>query len=135
MKPEACIFHLLTRSAKLATRCWKQSVEEFGVTAVQGKVMNFLWVHGEVSARELGEMTALDGATLTGVLDRLEVMAMIVRRADSQDRRSVRVSLSEQGAAIGQAIHDAMEPSNEMFLAQFSEQEVHTLKALLERIR
>jgi len=134
MKPDECVFHLLTRSAKLATRCWKQSVEEFGVTAVQAKVMNFLWVYEEVGARELGEMTALDGATLTGVLDRLELMDMVVRQSDLQDRRSIRVRLSGKGEAIGQAIHDVMEPSNEVFLAQFSEQEVQTLKALLKRI-
>ncbi len=134
MKPDECVFHLLTRSAKMATRCWKQAVEELGVTAVQAKVMNFLWVYGELGVSELGELSALDGATLTGVLDRLELMDMVVRQADLRDRRSVRVCLSEQGRAIGEAIHDAMVPSNEAFLAQLSEQEVQTLKALLKRI-
>ena len=97
MAPDDCIFHLLAKSSKIATRYWKQEIEQFGVTAVQGKVLHFMYVSGELSVRELGEMAALDGATLTGVIDRLCAMQLIERRQDTTDRRSVRLHLTAAG--------------------------------------
>lgn len=134
MTPNDCIFHLLTRSAKSATRCWKQEVEPFGVTAVQGKVLNFMYGLDDLAASELGELTALDGATLTGVVDRLCAMKLIERQQDENDRRSVRLSLTEEGHGIAQSIHAVMEPANDKFLCDFSEQEVAQLKGLLARL-
>lgn len=134
MTPNDCVFHLLTRSAKMATRCWKREMEPFGVTAVQGKVLNFMWYSGNLSASELGELTALDGATLTGVVDRLCAMGVMNRDQDEYDRRSVRLRLTVQGLKVAEQIHQVMEPANRKFLSDFSDEEVALLSSMLKRL-
>jgi len=54
----------------------------------------------EPTTAELAEGMRIRPATLTGVADRLETRGLIRRWPDSADRRVVRVSLTDAGAAL-----------------------------------
>jgi MarR family transcriptional regulator, organic hydroperoxide resistance regulator len=60
------------------------------------------------SVRALGLDTGTRATTLTGVLDRLERRGYLTRELDPTDRRSFRVSLTDQGRTIAARVHDAV---------------------------
>lgn len=134
MSPQDCIFHLLTKASKAGVRCWKQQTADLGITAVQAKVLSFMHVYGDVTASRLGELTALDSATLTGLLDRLEAMDLARRQTKLDDRRAVLVCLTEHGRSVAETVHTRMQPANEKFLEGLSVAETAMLRELLKRL-
>lgn len=89
---------------------------------------------GPVSQADLGRATAMDGATLKGVVDRLQVRGLVEMAPSPDDRRRVIVDLTDQGrlvfamkAAVAVSISDAT-------LAPLTVDERAALLSLLKKI-
>jgi DNA-binding MarR family transcriptional regulator len=134
LTPNDCIFHLLAKASQAGTRYWKKVVGDLGVTAVQAKVLAHMNNLDSINAGELGRMTALDSATLTGVLDRLEKMALISRTPTPEDRRVMSIRLSKQGKTLAGTLLERMPQANETFLASLTDAESSTLRQLLKQL-
>lgn len=80
------------------SRRWKSIVEEVGLTEGQAMVLKALGKRNETcSMRELSELSQQSGAVLTGVIDRLLKLNLVIRQADARDRRVVMIALTTQG--------------------------------------
>ena len=55
---------------------------------------------GAVSQNRLGRLTAMDPATMQGVIRRLGERGLVARRADPTDRRRTLLSLTAAGRAL-----------------------------------
>lgn len=55
---------------------------------------------GEVSQNQLGRLTAMDAATMQGVIKRLLARGLIERRPDPGDRRRLLLSLGPDGHEV-----------------------------------
>ena len=76
-------------------------------------------------------------AVVTGIVDRLEKRGFVQRRADSDDRRVVRLVLTEAGRAQSMAIEDELVANVAKRLAHYPADQVAELErglALLERV-
>lgn len=65
-----------------------------GLSAVEEKTLDLLQRSGALSAGELGELTGLAPASVTGLIDRLERKGFARRVRDPQDRRRVNVEIA-----------------------------------------
>ena len=79
------------------------------LTPTQFAALSKLYEVGECSQNDLGRRVAMDAATIKGVIDRLAARGYVVTRLDPNDRRRLRVDLTEAGntlaeEAIAQAI-------------------------------
>ena len=74
------------------------------VTTTQFAVMARLAEMGPQSQNHLGRATAMDAATIKGVVDRLARQGLVETAADPDDRRRLTVKLTDSGAAL---FHDA----------------------------
>jgi len=70
------------------------------VTMTQLRVMFLIRERCQPSTGELAEEMHIRPATLTGLADRLESKGLIRRWPDSDDRRVVRVGLTDAGSAV-----------------------------------
>ena len=70
------------------------------VTTTQFAVLARLAELGPQSQNHLGRATAMDGATIKGVVDRLVRQGLVQTSADSQDRRRLTIGLSPAGQAL-----------------------------------
>jgi DNA-binding MarR family transcriptional regulator len=70
------------------------------VTTTQFAVLARLVEIGPLSQNHLGRETAMDAATIKGVVDRLVKLGYVVTTADPDDRRRLTVALTEAGAAL-----------------------------------
>jgi len=135
MKADECIFFQLAKANQAGSRFWLKKLSDLHLTAVQGMVIRFLYDNDRLTSSELGRKTDLDSATLTGVLDRLEAGGFVERRQNPEDRRSIRIYLTEKGRTTGEKVAQLMDEANREFLNGFNASEEVALRSLLTRIR
>jgi MarR family transcriptional regulator, organic hydroperoxide resistance regulator len=134
-KVDECIFFQLAKASQVGARFWSGRVSNMGITAVQAMVLNFLGQEDGITSTELGRKTALDSATLTGILDRLESAGFVERKRHPEDRRAIRICLTETGRKISGELFSTAIEANKEFLAGLSASEQKALRKLLGKIR
>lgn len=104
------------------------------VTTTQFAVLARLLETGPQSQNHLGRATAMDAATVKGVVDRLAKLGYVATAADPDDRRRLTVTLTDAGAALFAArAATALQVSADT-LDPLSPEERVTLMALLARL-
>ncbi|WP_249020094.1 MarR family winged helix-turn-helix transcriptional regulator [Conexibacter sp. S30A1] len=88
----------------------------------------------ERSARELAEQTDLSASTVAQMLEHLEAAGLVRRTRSDQDRRVVLSVLTERGAELVGERQRRLDAHWRGALASFSEEELSTAAAVLERI-
>lgn len=104
------------------------------VTTTQFAVLARLSEVGPTSQNHLGRATAMDAATIKGVVDRLAKLGLVATAADPDDRRRLTVSLTDAGSKLfAGRVETALNVSAQT-VAPLSEDEARTLKELLSRL-
>lgn len=104
------------------------------VTTTQFAVLARLAEQGPQSQNLLGRATAMDAATIKGVVDRLARQGLVATRTDAQDRRRLTVALTDAGQALFQwRAQDALRVSDHT-LAPLSTAERAMVLHLLSRL-
>ena len=92
--------HLLRRAYQRHVALFQQTIPDSQLTAAQFVVLCAVRDQGACSLIEIVKHTAIDQATVRGVIDRLKTRELITVSHDPADRRKVLVSLTEAGAAL-----------------------------------
>ncbi|SDT38601.1 DNA-binding transcriptional regulator, MarR family [Friedmanniella luteola] len=79
---------------------YRPVLEPLRLTHPQYLVMLALWQHAPLRVSELGRLLALEPATLSPLLKRLESVGYLERRRDQGDERALRLTLTPAGAAL-----------------------------------
>lgn len=104
------------------------------LTATQWAVLAKLLERGPCSQNRLGRRTAMDAATIKGVVDRLGRRGLIETRPDPEDGRRLEVALSPAGQALAERIVPNALRVTEETLAPLDEAERTVLIGLLRRL-
>ena len=104
------------------------------VTTTQMAVLARLAQLGPQSQNALGRETAMDAATIKGVVDRLKGRGLVEVARDKGDRRRVMVTLTADGRAAMAALLRAARQVTAETLAPLSRREAEQLVKLLGRI-
>jgi MarR family transcriptional regulator, lower aerobic nicotinate degradation pathway regulator len=104
------------------------------VTTTQFAVLARLAQMGPLSQNLLGRETAMDAATIKGVVDRLAKQGLVTTAADPSDRRRLTVQLTDLGSALFDSTRDAAIAVSSQTLGPLSKAERATLLALLGRL-
>ena len=97
---EESVGHLLRRAHQRHTALFQQGVGKLQLTPTQFAALVKVRELGQVSQNQLGRLTAMDPATIQGVIQRLEARKLIERRPDPADRRCAILRLTASGQAI-----------------------------------
>lgn len=84
--------------------------------------------------KELAEDMMLSSAAMTNRLDRLEKRDLLVREADPEDRRSIRVRLTEEGVKLADEVVVTHIETENRLLSMLSEEEQNQLRFLLSKL-
>ena len=105
------------------------------LTPTQWAALAKLTETGPCSQNQLGRLTAMDVATIKGVIDRLTARGLTETSADPEDGRRLRVSLTRAGQQMVEKVaSNALAISRET-LAPLDPREREILVALLDRLR
>lgn len=86
------------------------------------------------SARELAARADLSPATVTQMLDHLASAGLVTRVRSDEDKRIVLTSLTARGVEVIENRRCAMEPRWRAALDEFSDDELRTAAAVLDRL-
>lgn len=128
------VAYLVSRVFNAFTQELERQFEPSGLTNAQWKPL-FKLSTGEVSTvAELARVCTLDAGGMTRMLDRLEAKGLCQRERSSEDRRVVKLALTDAGREAAKVVPQVLSQVQNNYLAGFSEEEWTTLKDLLRRV-
>lgn len=125
---------LMRRAQQRHIAIFQRIMGDDGPTPTQFAAMSKLAGGEEISQNLLGRMTAMDPATIKGVIARLEERGLVERLPDPDDQRRVRVRLSARGLEAVPALIEKAKAITAATLAPLSREEAERLLALLARL-
>jgi DNA-binding MarR family transcriptional regulator len=97
-------------------------------------ILKRLAMLGPMSATELARAVELDGGAMTRQLDQLEGRGYLCRHPHEQDRRALRIELTETGNALWQQLTSCNERVLQAAQRSLSDTESKNLHNYLERV-
>ena len=129
-----CICFQLGALSRKITRYYKEKVTSMGLTHGQFFLLVALYDEDGLLPSQLADKTALDRATITGLLDRLERDGWTERRTDPNDRRVLRIHLTDKALQAREVVLSIFEETNGQFLGRFSPKEWSLFQSFLKRL-
>jgi len=131
---EDCINFLLTKAQASVNLRLKEMLSENDLTPVHCGVLNSLYRTDGMSLKALADELSVNASTMTGIIDRMSAKELVERQPDPSDRRALAVFLLPKGRELEDYVTETVYHSNEVFLANFTEEEKIALKNYLLRL-
>ncbi|MNF90396.1 Multiple antibiotic resistance protein MarR [compost metagenome] len=125
---------LLGRAALVKDRIIDSHMQPYGVTAAQFKVLIIVAQYGVDTPAELCRYLSVDSGSMTRMLDRLEQKDLIVRRRCPDDRRQIRLGLSEEGQKLADQLPQIGAAAMNELVGVLAADELATLENLLSKV-
>jgi DNA-binding MarR family transcriptional regulator len=94
------VIYLYTESRRIT----KELARRAELTGPQLTVVKMLETVGELSLSDLSDRIRAQNSTVTGIIDRMEREGLVLRSRSTEDKRVVRIRLTEKGERIAREI-------------------------------
>jgi DNA-binding MarR family transcriptional regulator len=131
---EEQVGHLLRRAHQRATAIFLERIGAHNLTPTQFAALVKLRDEGALSQNHLGRLTAMDPATIQGVIRRLKARRLIAQGFDARDRRRSVLKLTRGGRALADRLVPNGFAVSAAILAPLSAAERRRFLALLQRL-
>lgn len=108
--------------------------KSYVVTPPQWGVLALLYDNDGLTVGTLSQQRGIDPPTVTGIVKRLEQVELVERRHDREDRRVVKVYLTDEGRSITQSLYPLVRAFGDNTLRDFSREEQAQFLSMLQRI-
>jgi len=116
-------------------RCCIEQRKSYVITPPQWGILSVLFFeHDGAAIGTLSQKRGFDAPTVTGIVKRLEQSELVERQHDREDRRVVKVYLTEEGRAIMPFLSTAVAKFNEITKQSFSPAEEKDLVRKMQQI-
>ncbi|MFD7445923.1 MarR family winged helix-turn-helix transcriptional regulator [Streptomyces sp. NPDC059909] len=126
---------LLARHGAIAYARMEHAFTLCGLTPRQGTTLMLLGKSGHMSQKGMAGALEVDPSILCGILNDLEATHFVERRRDPADRRRHIVALTEEGDRVLAKAQEAITKVEQELFADFTPEELSTLRKLLARVR
>jgi MarR family transcriptional regulator, lower aerobic nicotinate degradation pathway regulator len=131
--PEPTSVDALAQTSFVLQSTLERLAGERGFSLIQTRLLGVLRDR-QPTAGELARLLDLDKSSVSGLLDRAERRGLVRRTPSQTDRRSVRVSLTDEGRALISEVGTEFEAEVATLLTPLDQSEQATLTALLSRV-
>ncbi len=108
--------------------------KSYVVTLPQWGALALLLAQDGLTIGTMSQMRGVDAPTATGIITRLEQNGLVERRHDREDRRVVKVYLTDEGRDISHTLASIVKHFDQSLKRGFSEAEMDRLEAQLQQI-
>jgi DNA-binding MarR family transcriptional regulator len=127
--------YLFSRVKSQMTNLASQRTQtELGITGTQATMLYMISIGRCATAAELARHNGIDASAITRLLDRVERHGLLKRVRSSEDRRIVRLELTEAGQAVAARIPEIFCGVLDQLFVDFAPEELDVLRAMLNRI-
>ena len=121
-------------------RAWRTKLDQrlrpLGLSQGKWRTLMHLSQGGnKLTQKEIAERMGIEGATLAGLLDRLETDGWVERRGSAEDRRCKTVHLQRRSKAVLDKIFNTAHDLRAELLQDISERDLGTCIKVLAKIR
>ena len=107
------------------------SKEGMKITPPQATLLFVLQERDGRIMSELGQIIGVDNSAITGLVDRLEKAALVIRKLNPEDRRSLLIYITPGGRKEVKKAEAIIRRVNESIKAGFSARDMDTFKKIL----
>lgn len=93
-----------------------------------------LWEEEGVKMSELARCAGLEPSTMTGLLDRMERQGFVTREADPDDRRALRIHLTESGRSLRETAQRLVQETIDLLFEGIDDKEIDAINDVLYRV-
>lgn len=133
-RPEDTVGYRMRRITLALAAQVEHALEPCGLTNAQWVPLFKLRYNGVTTAAELARECLLDAGSMTRTLDRLEAKGFVRRLRSQQDRRVVKLELTDEGRQTAEQIPAVLCQVQNACLRGFEPAELDTLAGLLDRM-
>jgi DNA-binding MarR family transcriptional regulator len=108
---------------------------EYGITVAQSFILFSLLESDGLNVKNLAEWLCIDSSAITALVDRLEKEHLIERRVDPEDRRALRIFLTDRGREIANAVYPIAIDFNEKLKENLAQEEKDIIGNFLNKIK
>ena len=121
-------------------RAWRTKLDQrlrpLGLSQGKWRTLMHLSQGGnKLTQKEIAERMGIEGATLAGLLDRLETDGWVERRDSAQDRRCKTVHLQRRSKSVLEKIFNAAHDLRTELIEDISQRDLETCIKVLAKIR
>lgn len=124
----------LKLASQLMYRDFLERLEPYGLTPFHYLVLCCLWEEDGLSTSGIADKLKQLGATLTGVVDRMEDRNLVYRERDTRDRRIVRIWLTDEGKRLMNILPELGAQTINKATKEMSEAEQERVLKLIEQV-
>ena len=134
MHIEDCINYLLTGAQHKVFQTMKKALEPYDLTPIQYGVLACVWQKEMCNPKEIAEFLSIENSTISGILERMEGKDLLLREIDSNDRRYIRIVLTDKSRKLEKPVLKTVADVNKELLKTFSDADEDKLRVLLRSI-
>jgi DNA-binding MarR family transcriptional regulator len=112
----------------------EERAKPYVITPPQWGALSLLLAHDGQTIGTMSQKRGVDAPTATGIITRLEQHGLVERRHDREDRRVVKIYLTEEGRDIAHTLVSTVEHFEQTMKRGFSEDELDRLEAQLQQL-
>ncbi|HLJ65722.1 MAG TPA: MarR family transcriptional regulator [Stellaceae bacterium] len=128
------VFFLFSQIFSRRNRQLGELLRPFSVTPSRWRVLAVLQQWPGASMGRLADLTGVERTTLTRTLDGMERDGLVARHPDPEDRRAIRLFLTDAGKTAFNGILPSVSGHNEQAVKDFDAEELATFRRLLHRM-
>lgn len=126
--------HLLRKAYQRHLAIFQENAVDANLTSVQFVTLCVLREQGPTSQAELVKATAIDQATIRGIIERLKARKLISIGRDDKDGRKVIMSLRPEGDALIEQMYASARKISELTVKNLNSAERVALNYLLRKV-
>jgi MarR family 2-MHQ and catechol resistance regulon transcriptional repressor len=128
------VYVKLMRASRAVTARVEPRLTDTCLTTTQLGVLEAVLHKGPMTQRDLGRRVLTSAGNMTDVIDKLEGRGLLRRIRSAEDRRSVRIELTEKGRALIEDLFPDHASDIAAAMAAMSHAELEVLDGLLRRL-
>ncbi len=117
----------------LRTHCQERG-KPYVITPPQWGALSLLLAHDGMTIGALSQKRGVDAPAVTGIITRLEQCGLVERRHNREDRRVVKVYLTDEGRDISSTLVSSVEHFEQRMKRGFSESEMDRFLTQLQQL-
>ena len=106
----------------------------YGMLRTEWRVLFHLGIHGEITAKEIGERAKIHKTKVSRAVHKLAQRRYLTRERDDKDRRVERLALTTAGFAVYRELRGIAEQYDAKLASHFTKGEAALLRMMLRRL-
>lgn len=131
---EYTLHYLLMADHAMVQKKLFSDIRDMGLSLGQPKVLDYLKDRDGAVQKEIARGCHIEPASLSTILRGMEKSGLIIRRMQEDNRRNLKVYMTDRGRELGKDITKKFSEIEKKALTGFSEEEMEKLRSFLTKI-